>query len=45
MALHLFRDPAMKFLALFNDIDKKFDDIILETKFIPFNEKLKIISQ
>ncbi len=36
-------DPTIEFLALFNDIDKYFDRLVEQSKFIPYNEKIKHI--
>jgi len=44
MVFSLFKDPSLKFLAYFNEIDKKLDEILLQDKFIPYNEKLKFIA-
>jgi len=36
-------EPIMKFLALFNQIDKYFDRILWTESFLPYNEKIKRI--
>jgi len=36
-------DPIILFLALFNSIDKHFDKVLGQDKFLPFNEKVKRI--
>jgi len=36
-------DPIILFLALFNSIDKYFDKVLDQDKFLPFNEKVKRI--
>ena len=36
-------DIIMKFLALFNQIDKHFDKVLLNDWYLPYNEKIKRI--
>jgi len=36
-------DPIIVFLALFNSVDKYFDKVLSQDKFLPFNEKVKRI--
>ena len=38
-------DPIIIFLALFNSVDKYFDKILWQEKFLPFNEKIKRVVQ
>jgi len=39
----LEQSRVMAFLSLFNEIDKYFDKILESERFIPYNEKIKII--
>ena len=39
------KNATMQFLGLFNDIDKYFDTLLDNPKFIPYNEKIKIIKE
>jgi hypothetical protein len=41
--IQLEQSRVMTFLSLFNEIDKHFDKILEMDKFIPYNEKIKII--
>jgi uncharacterized protein YktA (UPF0223 family) len=41
----LEQSRVMEFLSLFNEIDKHFDKIIETERFIPYNEKIKMIIQ
>lgn len=37
------QQTTLQFLALFNEIDKYFDRLVNQEKFIPYNEKIKFI--
>lgn len=39
----LFEQNATNYIALFNEIDKYLDQILQTDKFLPYNEKLKVI--
>lgn len=41
----LFEQNANNYIALFNELDKHFDTLADSEKFMPFNEKVKYISQ
>lgn len=39
------QDRVMKYLSLFNEIDKYFDKVLGTEKFMPYNDKIKQIIQ
>lgn len=41
----LMEQNAANFIVLFNEIDKYLDKLLQTEKFLPFNEKLKEVSE
>lgn len=41
----LFEQNATNYMAVFNELDKHFDTLVGSEKFMPYNEKIKLIAQ
>ncbi|MEI7478514.1 MAG: hypothetical protein WCJ81_08875 [bacterium] len=39
----MFEQNASNYMAVFNDLDKYFDSLVSNEKFLPYNEKIKEI--